>query len=358
MNYRKIINVFLILSLGITLSACSLNLSMKKSQPLGIFVSYDKGSKWVSKTELLNIGETRAFFNSSQITFLKLDPNDSKTIYAGTLEHGLFYSLDKGDSWQRTLISKGVINDVAIDPKDSCTIYALVSNVLYKSTDCARKWKDTYTESGKSLKTIDIDPFNTQMVYIGISDGRLLRSSDGGYQWSVLKSFDSSVNQVLINPKDSKKIYIGLKSNGVYKSDDNGGNWRDITESIKEVEKDVEVMPKGVKSFRAMTLDSSKEDSIIYASQYGLFISDNGGNSWRALKLLSKSNAVDIYGLAINPNNSQEIYYSTLNAFYRSIDGGKEWISVKFPSQNLIYSILIDKDSGSNIFTGLREIKK
>lgn len=355
---KQVLKVFLILLLMFSLSACTFpSLSGKKNQPLGIFASYDKGQKWISKTEILNIGETRSFFSSSQITFLKEDPIDSRTIYAGTLESGLFYSLDKGNSWQKTLASKGIINDIAIDPKDSCTIYALVSNVLYKSTDCSRKWKDVYTESGKSLKTIDIDPFNTQMIYIGISDGRLLRSSDGGFQWSLLKTFDSSVNKVLINSKDAKKIYVGLKSDGIYKSEDNGASWRNITESIKVFEKDSEITPRGVKSFRAMVLDPSKADSIIYASQFGLFTTDNGGNSWNEIKLLSKSKLVDIYGLAINPSNSKEIYYSTISSFFKSIDGGKEWISVKSPSKNLIYSILVDRENGNNILVGFRQIK-
>ncbi len=357
MNHKKIINVLVLLFIVFFISGCSFNLSLKKSQPVGIFASYDKGSKWVSKTELLNVGETRSFFNGSQITFLKVDPNDPKIIYAGTIEDGLFYSLDKANSWQRTLASKGVINDIAIDPKDSCTIYALVSNTLYKTTDCARKWKDIYSESGKSLKSIDLDPFNTQTVYIGIIDGRLLRSSDGGYQWSVLKSFDSSINEILINPKDSKKIYLGLKNNGIYKSDDNGESWRDITETIKEVEKDVEIVPKGVKSFRSLVLDPSKEDSLFYASQYGIFVSENGGNSWTRIKLLTKAKAVDIYAFAINPNNSKEIYYSTPTAFLKSVDGGKEWMNVKSPSQNLIYSILVDKENGNNVFIGLRSLK-
>jgi photosystem II stability/assembly factor-like uncharacterized protein/tetratricopeptide (TPR) repeat protein len=93
---------------------------------------------------------------SLQISSLTIDPRDPRTIYAGTgfrsnLDgHGVYKSSDGGSSWKAinnglpvdtTWLGGYYVQSVAIDPKDSQTIYAAGFGGLYKSTDGGQLWK-------------------------------------------------------------------------------------------------------------------------------------------------------------------------------------------------------------------------
>jgi len=342
------------------LSGCVINFGTGTSGDTGFFVSQNRGEKWLQKVELMKVGEGRSFFNNSKPIFLKTDPQDPKTFFVGSMANGLFYTFNKGDSWQETLAGKGVVHDVAVDPKDKCVVYVAAGNKVYKTQDCMRHWENIHIEGlpEQSIKSVAVDGYNNNKVYIGTSGGGLFKSFDYGVSWESIKWFNSTVNKILINPKDTAKVYVATSKKGIYKSNNEGIDWNNISNNITYKSKDGEEKKyDGIYNYLDMEFDFSEEDALIYANSYGLFYSNDGGQNWDHIKLLTKPSAVTIYSVTMNPNNNKEIYYMTSTTLYKSVDGGREWTTEKLPTSKTPVDLLVDVENGDNLFMVAREIK-
>ncbi|MDD3284662.1 MAG: YCF48-related protein [Patescibacteria group bacterium] len=343
-----------LLMIPLFLTGCVINFNNgKTSIDSGFFVSFDKGKTWTQKTEFFTVGDDKVFFKTANVTFLKLDPKDPKAIYLGTVGDGLLYTFNSGNGWFKTLSGKGAINDIAIDPKDKCTLYVAVVNKIYKSDDCARNWDEVYVEGlpNQTINAVAVDYFNNNKVYFATSGGGLFKSTDYGKSWSSINWFNNPIKKIIINPKNSSKIYVATNTAGIFKSSDEGATWLNISDVIKDKNKDIN-------SYRDLEIDLTKDDALLYANKYGLFYSADGGVSWKEYKLLTKPNAINIYSIAMNPNNAKEIYYTTAKALYKSSDGGDEWTNESLKTSKTPVDMMISPLDSNIIFIGVREIKK
>lgn len=355
----KKIFVLLIISTFL-LSACVLKFNAGSGTDAGFFLTQDQGSEWVQKSEIMNIGEGRSFFYSTQPVFLKVDPQDPQALYVGTLANGIFYSFDKGNSWQKTLLGKGVVHDLAIDPQDKCTVYAAVGNKVYKTEDCMRHWENIHIEGlpEQSVKAVAVDGYNNNKVYIGTSGGGLFKSLDYGASWQSIQWFKSTINKIMINPNNNAQIYVATSKKGIYKSNNEGIDWVDISSNITyKNSKGEEKVYEGAYNYLDLEFDALENDALIYANPYGLFYTKDGGNTWEYLKLLTKPQAVTIRAVAMNPNDNKEIYYMTSSTLYKSFDGGREWATESLPTSKIPSGLVVDIENGNNLFMVARKIK-
>ncbi len=342
------------------LSGCVLKFGTGISNDSGFYLSPDKGEQWVQKTEFMNIGEGRSFFNNDKPVFLKVDPQDPKALFIGSMSKGIFYSFDKGDSWQKTLSGKGVVHDLAIDPKDKCTIYAAVGNKVYKTEDCMRHWDNIHIEGlpEQSIKAVAVDGYNNNKVYIGTSGGGLFKSLDYGVSWESIKWFQSTINKIMINPNNTAQVYVATSKKGIYKSNNEGIDWFNVSGNITYKDSDGKVkIYESAYSYLDLEFDSSQEDALIYANPYGLFHSNDGGQNWDLIKLLTKPKAVTIRAVALNPKDNKEIYYMTSTTLYKTVDGGREWTTEKSPTTQRPVDLLVDVENADNLFMIAREVK-
>lgn len=318
----------------------------------GVFKSVDKGLRWEQKVALLGIGQSKTI-SWVNVSVLLFDPQDSNTLYLGTKEDGLFVSYDGAKSWQEIeKLPRGMINAVAVDPRTKHTIYVAMDGKIFKSNDCCRSWQNIYLEaaSGVEITSLAVDPADSSKILAGLSDGRLLRSTNGGSSWTKFYEFDARIKQILINPKNSGIIYIVTAGNGIWRSSDGGANWQSLDEGLKNY--------SGARDAEWMFFDPNKPDSLLTVSSYGLLRTDNGGQSWFDYKLLIQPHRIKIYSFAINPKNSDEIYYATATTFYRSFDGGRNWQTKPLPSKRVPVILLVDPNEPNILYMGVVKIEK
>jgi photosystem II stability/assembly factor-like uncharacterized protein len=317
----------------------------------GIFKSLDRGQTWAQKNILLT-AKGVGTLNSINIMDLVMDPQDDKAVYATTAGNGLFYTWDGMESWHFVdALGGGYVNSVAIDYKDKCILYAALQNKVQKSIDCARSWDTMYFDTRQDIyvSALVVDPANSAILFAGFSQGDLLRSLDGGKSWSTIKRLDNKITRLFISRKDSKIMYLTTENSGLWKSTDAGANWTDLKPKTSEF-RDSNVI---------YDFDMDKDEKMIYlTSMYGIITSDDGGNSWKKIDLLTPPGTVQIYSLAINPNNAQEIYYSTANTFYSSFDGGKNWVTKKLPTGRTGAALMVHPKDGGTLYMGTRLFKK
>lgn len=316
----------------------------------GIWKSVNKGRDW-AQSNAAPTASGLGNINGINITDLVFDPQDNKAIYLASAGSGLFYTWDGTQSWKYVdSLGMGYINSVAIDHKYKCTLYAALQNKIWKSIDCARSWKNQYfdTRSEIYVSAVAVDPASSNIVYGGLSGGDLLKSADGGASWNTIRRFGNKIQKIFIHPKNSNLVFVIMQNNGLWKSKDAGANWTDLRSKMEKFPGANEIYD----------FDVDKEAKTMYlTSIYGIVLSEDLGESWRKIDLLTPPGSTRIYSFAVNPNNAQEIYYSTANTFYSSFDGGKNWTTKKLPTGRVGTALLVDPQNSSLIYLGTRKFE-
>lgn len=343
---KKIFFFLALLFISVLLGGC-FHIKKKPLQNSGVFKSFNRGGEWQHKTLLVVAGGVRSV-KAAQISALALDPQDNNAIYAGTENMGLIYSFNGGEYWQQPpQINSGKINDIAIDAKNKCVIYAAYGNRLMKSSDCTRSWQEAYIDSRpKNVTTVALDPIDTKNVYVATEFGEIIKSTDAGSAWSTVYRFNGNVKEIVINPRNPSILYAAVEDSGIFRSINNGGEWQNISESLK----------KNKKIFTNLKIffDAAQNDSIYIVSKYGIIRSDDGGANWEILNLITPPLGADIYSFAINTKNSNHIYYGTATTLYRSDDRGKNWSVKKLPSNSIASHLLIDTVNPGILYLGTK----
>ncbi|MFH1838414.1 MAG: YCF48-related protein [Candidatus Kuenenbacteria bacterium] len=350
--FKKILIFVFLIFIPFFLTGC-IKINLETDGNGGIFKSIDTGNTWEQKISLSSQNKEKQSIGKINPTKMLFSLNDSQIIYLGTKENGMYVSFNGGNEWQNIFISKGRINDIAIDPKNKDIIYVAYYNKIYKIQNLKKELQEIFIENQDNIfiTSLAIDWNNPNRIYAGTNDGALLQSLNSGQSWNMIESFSkknetkNKIEKILINSRDSRILYIITTSAGIFRSIDQGRSWQEITLGLDKY--------SGGKNIFDVVFDLNKEEKIIIATTYGLIKTDNGGKSWEDLKLLSLPGTMKIYSVTINPRNSKEIYYGTKGAIYKTNDNGFTWLVKKMPTSNAIKILLIDPKTTATIYAGI-----
>jgi photosystem II stability/assembly factor-like uncharacterized protein len=173
---------------------------------MALFTSKDGGLTWTKQriTSVSGCGYAVA-----------LDPKDSRLIYVGGSKQGkaaLFRTENGGSSWSEVTGSiKGMIAELALDPRTSQTIYAGTPNGLFRSKNGGQSWQ---RKAKFDVRVIKVDPNLPDRLWAGGEDG-LYQSSDGGSTWTPLSGL--TINKIICLEFDARKsiLYAGTDGGGL-----------------------------------------------------------------------------------------------------------------------------------------------
>lgn len=380
----------LILILPLFLSGCIFSLkdtggTSADNSKGGLFRSQTLGDSWDQVTTLYTLGGKTAKFDAANVTAMAFDVLDDSAIYLGTQQDGLFYSYNYGDGWFQTLNGAGTVNDILVDPQDSCTIYVAVHNTIYKSADCSRTWKPVYFETivGKYVNSLAISNRDSKIVYAGTSGGTLLKSGDYGVSWDAVNRFDDNIKEILVlEDQTATTVYAVTQQKGLYKSDDEGTTWTNLMElSVDRAEIDEETIfqellveeqikkekrnrntidkaieEKAAELQRDLTkaeIEAATRDLKYLTSQE---IADLERNE-KYKKLSQLSEARVVAAASLDRSLPDSIIYAGKGTVYRLVDGkyGKMWQQIKLltpQGKEVIYSVLVNPKNPKELFYG------
>lgn len=351
MQYKKLIVTLSVLTL---LGAGCISFSGGGSSGTdgGVFKSIDRGQQWQQKSAVPGPQGVGSFGGTNAVTFA-IDPQDHLAIYAGTDEAGMFYSFDGAESWRRPKdLASGFIAAVVVDPANKCRIYAATGYRILKTEDCNRTFKEIYREASPQtfISALAVNPFNTRMLYAGTVKGTLIKSQDGGQTWALEYAFSrNKVIDIAVDPRNSAVRYVALEGRGVWKTENDGATFQDISEGLKEY--------KDGHDARRLIIANDVPRRLLLAAKHKILRSNDGGNTWEDLPILSPE-SVEVLSLAVNPKNSEEIYYGTATTFYKTADGGQNWSTAKLPTSRTARALLVDFETPETIYLGAMKVRE
>jgi photosystem II stability/assembly factor-like uncharacterized protein len=290
------------------------------------------------------------------IDALAIDSETPTTIYAAGDPSGLFKSIDGGLNWSEINadLRFDLFNTILIDPVKPTTIFLSSFDGLFRSTNGGVTWQEITgpTEIGGRIGYLAIDTKIHTTLYGG-GDGGIYKSIDSGFKWYRINTgvpSGLSINSIVIDPKTSTTLYAGgnfythVSQGVILKSTDGGENWKVIKSILWDDE------------FVSMAIDKDNP-MIVYAGVWGgVLKSYNGGETWSLMKAgLTNTKVMD---LVIDPSNPSILYAGTQgDGVYKTLDGGKEWIAINtgFPAGERVFSLAIDPVTPSIVYAGTDE---
>ena len=142
-----------------------------------------------------NYGESWSYIDLEQVTapvaVLASDPLNPTTIYAGTdnrtqnIGAGVFKSEDGGETWSPSGLSDKRITGIAVDPFDSQTVYAVSLQEFYVSSNAGATWELRATQDTQDygIDKLLVVPTIPPIIYLYGWRG-VLGSMDGGLGWN------------------------------------------------------------------------------------------------------------------------------------------------------------------------------
>lgn len=252
----------------------------------------------------------------------QVDPTNPNIVYAQS-QHGGLFRFDKASGEELGIQPqprKGE-NDyrwnwdapLVISNFDNKRLY-FAANKVFRTDDQGNSWKvisddltrqinrneleimdrvwgiDAIAKNGSTslygtIVAMDESPLNDNLLYVGTDDGLIQITENGGETWTSVGSMPgvpsrTYVNMVLASRHNENVVFACFNNhkNGdfkpyVYRSNDKGRSWTSITNNLPE---------RG--SSYAIAQDHVDPNLLFVGTEFGVFVSNDGGSNWKQLK--------------------------------------------------------------------------
>lgn len=356
-------------------------------------------------------------FTSGRISDFAVNPKNTSEFYVATSSGGVWKTTNRGISFEPVFDKEGSysIGFVAMDPNNSNVIWVgtgennnqrsvAYGDGIYKSVDGGKSWKHMGLKNSEHIGMIEIDPRNSDIVYVAAvgplwsegGDRGLFKTTDGGETWeNILEiSEHTGINEIHLDPRNPDVIYAtahqrrrhvftyisGGPESAVYKSMDGGANFRKIMKGMPSgdigrigmdiSDADPNTMYAVVEAqedkggfYRSTDLGESWERQSDYSSSGNYYqeviadpvdvdlvyvmntfsgVSEDGGKTFNNVGELNKH--IDNHALWIDPNNTDYLLNGNDGGVYESYDRGKTWRFYTNLPVTQFYKVAVDND--------------
>ncbi len=136
-------------------------------------------------------------------------------------------------------------------------------------------------------------PTEAETVYAGAEDAALFRSGDGGQTWQELSGLREiqgelwqpgaggmCLHTILIDPRDPRRIYVAISAAGVFRTDDGGETWRAITNGLVSPYELPEGNAEVGHCVHNIAMHPAHPNVLFMQKHWDVMRSDNAGDLW------------------------------------------------------------------------------
>src|ERR1051326_8570372 len=186
------------------------------------------------------------------------------------------------------------------------------------------------------------------IVYAGIEDAAIFRSTDGGQNWKELSGLRGHgtgphwqpgaggmcLHTIILDPSDPKRIYIAISAAGAFRTDDGGNTWKPINRGLKSQyipDPDAEVGH----CVHHVAMNPKRPGVLFMQKHWDVMRSDDAGDHWKEVSGnlptdfgfvidVHSHEPETIYVVPIKSDSEHFVHDGKLRVF-RSKSGGNEW---------------------------------
>jgi photosystem II stability/assembly factor-like uncharacterized protein len=305
-------------------------------------------------------------FRAGRVSAIAGIPGNSAIYYMASPGGGVWKTTDGGAVWKPIFDQMPVasVGALVVSPSNPDVIYVGTGDVslvggavnmgngIYKSADAGRTWTHIGLENSEHSGAMWIDPQNSNVVVVAAlgrtysrnAERGIFKTSDGGKTWRKVLYTDNETGGIDVNfaPDNSRVGYaalwhhIGKPANprqliednsggGIYKTADGGDTWTQL--HLPDVP-DAKLGRIGV----ATAMKGQRVFAIVSAAGHGrsgLYRSDDGGTNWRKITKDPRVTGNGYFSRVFLDPKNPDVVYVAQTSLYRSVDGGRTFISYK-----------------------------
>ena len=206
---------------------------------------------------------------------------------------------------------------------------------LFVSTNAGANWKHKGWTG--YIRTFYTEAGSDGVLWSACGNG-VLRSSDNGLKWRIATGWEvTEVLKVKVDPSKPSVVYAAT-AYGVFKTEDSGETWKERNAGfLKPFVSDV-------------ILDRSTRNKLLAASEDGVYMSMNGGRHWQLADLKGKG----VRTLQQHPSKQNIFFAGTEDdGFFLSTNGGRTWQQSNAGiTQLTVYTIVCDRSNTDVLYVG------
>ena len=290
------------------------------------------------------------FFAGWEMYHLKGSPVDPNRLYASQTSGWFGQTVQRSDDGGATWTPVG-------------------NKFAYDGVAGTHQWYDGTAHPWEFKRVWHLEPSvaDPDVVYAGVEDAALFRSSDGGANWEELAGLRGHgtgprwqpgaggmcLHTIIQDPANLERMYIAISAAGAFRTDDGGRNWKPINKGLVS-----NFMPDPTAEVghcvHHVAMHRSRPEVLFMQKHWDVMRSDDGGESWQEVS----GNLPTDFGfvLDVHAHQPETLYVVPIKSdsehfppegklrVYRSRTGGNEWepLSNGLPQKDCYVNVLRD----------------
>jgi hypothetical protein len=177
---------------------------------------------------------------------------------------------------------------------------------------------------GSGAQCLAVDPADADVLYAGLRDGGVRRTTDGGRSFSDCAVPEPGVFSLAVSAADGA-VYAGTEPSRLYRSDDRGGTWRALDALLALPSRATWSFPPRPWTSHVRWIAPSPHAAgtlLVGIELGGLMRSVDGGESFADHRPGAQR---DVHSLAWHPRDPTRAYEAGGGGAAASLDGGETW---------------------------------
>ena len=239
------------------------------------------------------------YFGGWEIYHLKGSPADSNRIYASQTSSWFGQIVQRSDDGGKTWRQPGAPPGEPVTtpegmPKVESGKFTYDTSPETGKPLTTHQWYDGTQHPWEFQRVWHFEPSlnDPDIVYAGVEDAALFRSTDGGQSWKEFAGLRGHrtgsqwtpgaggmcLHTILLDPRNPGRIFVAISAAGVFRTDDGGDSWRPVNRGLKSnyiPDPEAEIGH----CVHCIAMHPSRPDVLFMQKHWDVMRSDDGGES-------------------------------------------------------------------------------
>jgi photosystem II stability/assembly factor-like uncharacterized protein len=223
-------------------------------------------------------------------------------------------------------------------------LYAATGDAIARLDEDDGGWRTALSLTGSGAQCLALDPSDPDVVYAGLREHGVRRTTDGGGSWVDCGLPSTGVFSLAVSAADGA-VYAGTEPSTLYRSDDRGENWVELDALLELPSRPTWSFPPRPWTSHVRWIAPSPHDAdllLVGIELGGLMRSTDRGETWADHRPGAQR---DVHSLAWHPHEAGRAYEAGGGGAAWSDDGGDSWHPAdEGRDRHYTWSVAVDPD--------------